>query len=388
MASHPWRSNAAVLAVTLLLIVGLDRLLLAVLGLPLWMADPELHYTHRPGVTRTWRTFDDKPIVINRHGHHDDDFPTARPPGEYRILNLGDSVTMGHGMTRDETFSNQLERLLEADATLTPTRFQVINAGVQGYSTFQEVEVLRRSLVFDPTLITVGFCLNDVTEPFVVDKRFGGTGLDYHRVVQTTHRLTSYLLNETGYGRLVQELRLRIGDVQAARIREGIDVRRMVTSRDDPQTQRKWTRTFADLERLYDLARRNDLPVVLLLFPFTFQFDDAEAQWPQRALIEHARRHDIAYIDFTEVFEARLHAGDGTVADYFLDDDHFTAEGHAVVARTLHAFLRETLRTTPAGSAAVLPHSPSVPFGGGAARRSPKKTAAASRLSRRPAAFR
>lgn len=72
------------------------------------MADPELHYKHRPNAKRHWDSFGNKPIIINSWGHHDNEFPVEKPAKQCRILNLGDSITMGHGVIRDETYSNQL----------------------------------------------------------------------------------------------------------------------------------------------------------------------------------------------------------------------------------------------------------------------------------------
>lgn len=56
--------------------------------------------------------YDNKPIFINQHGFHDDDFPEKKAAGEFRGLIIGDSIVMGHGVTAAETFSNQLERML------------------------------------------------------------------------------------------------------------------------------------------------------------------------------------------------------------------------------------------------------------------------------------
>ena len=336
-------TNLALLLATLLLLGGIDRLLLAGLGRPLWIADDELHYRHRPSTVGTWYTFDDQPIYINAHGHHDDEFPEAKPPGELRILSLGDSVTMGHGVTRDKTYANQLERRLEADSALAYRSYQVINAGVQGYAVFQELEVLRRSLRFRPDLVTVGFCLNDATEPFVVNRRYGGTGLDYHRVAQTSRRWLDYVYNETGYGRLAQEIRLRLGDVRQARLRAEYDVGRMIRERETPLVQQRWGVVLDDLATLYAVAAEHDVPVLLLVFPYTFQLGDAESQWPQQVLNAHAAEHGIPIIDFTPVFERLVARGEGAVEDYFLDEDHFTVRGHGVVAREIHARLPDLL---------------------------------------------
>src|ERR1044072_3194763 len=111
---------------------------------------------------RSWgKEFVNKLIRINSYGHHDDEFPIQKDKDEFRGIVLGDSIAMGHGVTYEETFANQLEVLLKASGSKYHS-YQIINAGVQGYSTFQEYHVLERSLVFRPDFIAVEFCMNDV----------------------------------------------------------------------------------------------------------------------------------------------------------------------------------------------------------------------------------
>ena len=209
--------NYLLLLTTIFLIVVIDRLLLFYFGLPLWEWDEKLHYKHRPNIVRSWISYGNKPIGINEYGQHDDPFPIKKPSKELRILNLGDSITMGHGLTKDETYSKYLETFL-LDSLTNYQTVQAINTGVQGYSPFQELEVLKRSLIFQPDFVTIGFCLNDVTEPFAVNKNLGGTGLDYHNVTQSPNKFLSFFLNETGFGRLIQKIRIRNLDAKQEKL--------------------------------------------------------------------------------------------------------------------------------------------------------------------------
>lgn len=217
--------NYLLLTTTIILIVAIDRLLLFHFGLPLWEWDEKLHYKHRPNITRYWGSYSNKPIIINEYGQHDNSFPINKKKKELRILNLGDSITMGHGVTRDETYSKYLETIL-SDSLKYYQTIQAINTGVQGYSTFQEFEVLKRDLIFQPDIVTIGFCLNDVTEPFAVNKNLGGSGLDYHKVTQSPNKFLSYFLNETGFGRLIQEIRIRKLDAKQEKLAEIFDVKK------------------------------------------------------------------------------------------------------------------------------------------------------------------
>ena len=331
--------NIALLLATVGLIFLVDRAVLRVAG-GLWVHDAELLYRHRPGVVSQWGVAERKEIRINRHGHHDGDYDVVKPAGQLRGLIIGDSVVMGHGVTAAEAFPNQLEDLLEEEYS-NQVSFQMINAGVQGYSTFQYLGVLKRSLEFDPDFLAIGVCMNDMVEPYVVNKDYGGSGLDYHSVIQGTAPVLNYLLNETGIGRLALRIRWKMTGFAALERKEIYSVRNMAEAADsDERFAAAWEATLSDLEAMYDIAEEEDLSVILLVFPFSLQIDNEPAQGPQRRLIEHARFHGVTYLDMTRVVEQRVAEGEG-LDELFLDRNHYTVRGHRVVAEHLAERLRE-----------------------------------------------
>lgn len=357
-----WADGASVFFLLTAGFVLGDRWLLTKLGLTVWEYDPELHYVHRPGAVRTLASAGrpEDLIRINAHGFHDDEFPRDKPAGELRGLMLGDSVTMGFGVTYAETFSKKLEELL-AERDGKSSAHQIINTGVHGYSTFQERVTLERNLDLRPDFVAVGFCMNDVTEPFVVNTEYGGTGLDYHGVTQTPNPVSGWLSNETGVGRLMQKLAQRGKSIDEAKRLEIYNTRQMaLESRTNPRYQEGWTIVLAELEKLYAVAKEHELPLVLLIFPYTYQLGDPATRVPQEILIEHAKQHGVDYIDFTPVFARVIYQEESVVklleqqgktpeeimrffgwriGEYFFDEDHFKAPGNALVAEELYGWL-------------------------------------------------
>lgn len=323
--------NFITLFITILIIFALDRLLLVYFGLPLWEWDEKLHFKHRPNATRYWNNIKNRPIYTNEYGHHDYSFPLKKGKNELRILNLGDSITMGHLVTRDETYSKYMEEILSG-LLKDYNKVEVINAAVQGYSTFQELEVLKRSLVFEPDIVTVGFCLNDVTEPFVVNKNLGGAGLDYHKVTQAPNKYLSFILNETGFGRMIQEIRIKMLDAHQEKLNELFDVKKMLLNPNDSIYLKQWQFTLNELEKIYSLCQSKNIKVILLIFPYTFQFNDHQLSWAQKWLIEHANQNNVVYIDFLSEFESIIGSDKTIISRYFLDEDHLTPVGHYFVA--------------------------------------------------------
>jgi lysophospholipase L1-like esterase len=98
----------------------------------------------------------------NSLGFRDREHRVEKPEGTYRILILGDSISMGLMVKDDEDiFPNVLERRLK---TLQGNA-EVLNFGVSGYNTRQEVATLiKKGLVYDPDLVVVQYCLNDRME--------------------------------------------------------------------------------------------------------------------------------------------------------------------------------------------------------------------------------
>lgn len=95
----------------------------------------------------------------NNMGYRDYDHPLQKPTGSKRALVIGDSVTAGLWINEDENvFSAVMEKHLNARGI----KSDVMNFGVSGYNTRQEVETLRvRGLQYKPDLVVVAYCLND-----------------------------------------------------------------------------------------------------------------------------------------------------------------------------------------------------------------------------------
>lgn len=86
-----------------------------------------------------------------------------KAPGEFRIVVLGDSYTVGGQVPYEQTFPAVLERDLRGAGY---SNVRVVNAGVGGYTTFNESGLLREDVSWlQPDLVVVAaFLGNDVSE--------------------------------------------------------------------------------------------------------------------------------------------------------------------------------------------------------------------------------
>jgi lysophospholipase L1-like esterase len=140
------------------------------------MADPDLLWSNVPGATRT------QPVIPQPLGRN----PTwtARINSEgfrggeraggshepFRILCIGDSVTFGFGVDQSDTWPEQLARRLREH--YPAKSFEVINAGVSGWSWLQGLRFLElRGLALNPHLTIIGHGSNDLFIPaFITDE--------------------------------------------------------------------------------------------------------------------------------------------------------------------------------------------------------------------------
>lgn len=128
-------------------------------------ADDRIIYDLRPNIDLT---FQRAHVQTNSCGMRDIERKPARPAGVYRIALLGDSFAFGWGVEREQGFAAALESSLNRVAR-EQKKVEVLNFGVPGYSTFQEVNsFLEKGADFDVDEIVVYFIENDFGLPFYV----------------------------------------------------------------------------------------------------------------------------------------------------------------------------------------------------------------------------
>lgn len=111
------------------------------------------------------------PVHVNPFGLRGPDLE-PKAPDERRILCLGDSTTYGQGVADEDTIPALLERELLAIPTRRPGRIRVVNGGVRGYGTREEVGLLEeiRGRV-EPDLVVLLWFPNDLERPEIESNR-------------------------------------------------------------------------------------------------------------------------------------------------------------------------------------------------------------------------
>jgi lysophospholipase L1-like esterase len=125
-----------------------------------WQPDVELGWVNKPNLDVQSRS-DGRTVVrfrTNKDGLQPGSASEAKEPGRKRIMLVGDSTVVGRAVPDEQRLASQLEGMLASKGL----QCEVVCAGVQGYSTDQEMLLMKRLLPrYQPDLVIQMVCGND-----------------------------------------------------------------------------------------------------------------------------------------------------------------------------------------------------------------------------------
>ena len=358
-------------------------------GGPLTRRDSELGWTLKPDVAwpdvpGTW----ENGLTTNPAGFRDAAHAEAKAPGAYRVAVLGDSFVFGSGVAQDAILTRRLA------ARLGPG-FEIVNLGVPGYGTDQELLTLRRwGRKLSPDLVLLGFFWNDVMEN--TSERIYGLPkprftLEGGRLVphppagfsapSTYARLDATLASRSHLWSLLRSglstAGRAVGEAEERPVSIDLSLRNPPASR-----EADFELTFALLGAVRDEAASLGAPFAVFSVPPRFLVDAGVAArllrvygLPKDALEEDGFRRvreacaarGIPFLDLLPGFRRESAAG----GRLFLPTGiHWTAAGHDAAARLLEPAVRTGLSSVSGRSPdpALPPSAPAAPGSGASAR--------------------
>ena len=269
------------------------------------------------------------PFRVNALGFRGPEVTAAKPKGTYRVLFLGDSIVMGSGLSEQDTLPAALEA--ELSRRLPGRRFEVINAGVSGYSAREEYLQLKDlGLRLSPDLIILGFCLNDVPGTVFADL------INPRRDLAIPGK--QFLLDRLALARFFQERYNRIGLKN-----DFLGLADWLTappgSSADHRVQAGWQAYRHELEPLLGLCREHQIPFLFVAFPHRTQFEDRNQEFrPQRELARLAREMSFDLLDPAPDFRPVLDQ-----VYVFGDPVHPSGLGQRLIARRIADYLQKNI---------------------------------------------
>jgi lysophospholipase L1-like esterase len=290
----------------------------------------ELGWVHRPNQHAT--TVGQKAVRINSLGLRGPDVVAAKAPGIFRVLLLGDSFTFGYGVDDDSTYGVQLERLFRARGAECD-QIQVLNGGVNGYNTSQEISFLRRvGLTLEPDLVVLGFTPNDIM-----------TQTEAKAMLQWP-LLKEWLARSALY----QFVAPRLKAILFRRAGRAYEDTLALFVHDDSLLNSRAEILRTELAEVRQLGTRYNFQSVVVVFPFAGQaYALQPGDWPPRVIREATSQNQLPLLDLLPAFHDAVHHGEAA----FLDEptQHPNGYGHQIAAANLYAFLRDH-RLVPACS--------------------------------------
>ena len=294
---------------------------------------------------------------ISSQGTRDDEVPIPKAKGTFRVLVLGDSIAYGSGIPKDKTFSNRLESLLRERLGSA----EVVNAGVSGYSPYNELQYyLAKGKEFEPDLVVVAFCMNDVVNPRLhwgdapgvrfPDDAIPNHDYDVNHILpliqkrqQEKQRPQSVFEHSELYRALAPRLRRLFARKPEAKVptyitgEDDISIEVLV---DKSSPESRWLRSMYD--RLSAAVSANGAKLVIVIFPLAYQLDDDYPFMPQKQLHEYCDEKSVPCLDLLPSFRQQ-----GKEKIFLLNNSpfydiwHLTEAGHDVSAREIERFLGE-----------------------------------------------
>lgn len=287
-------------------------------------------------------------VRTNSFGMRDRERRLAAEPGTVRLAVLGDSFTFGFGVEAEEAYPAVLERLLNAEAPTTAEapsvaearsvaevarplaeaarslaeageapRFEVLNFGVGGYSTRDELAAFEHEVrTFRPRLVLLGYVLNDPE-------------------IDPVQPLHAYFAPTAWWQRFhLTRLVARAANARAVERYGGGNYTRYLHA--EP---RKWGSVVVAFAHLHELAEADGFEVAVVIFPLIPS--ESWESYPFRAIHEQvataARGKRLGVIDLLPSLAAHPPAEISLSAG----DRHPNRLGHEVAARAIYDRIRE-----------------------------------------------
>jgi hypothetical protein len=343
---------------------------------PIWhRPDPRLGWTLRPGIA-AWFTQEGRAYVqVNAAGQRDRSHALHKPADVYRIAVLGDSYSEAMQVARDEAYWALLPPRLEACGFAPGKRVEVLNFGVSGYGTAQQLVMLESTAMrYRPDLVLLQFTNgNDVKDnsfaldekkarPFFMLEPDGTLRLDESfAAAPGFRRSASWILEAfrqaSDRSRVLQLVRsakhvafVRKAQADGAEqgVEQGLEPVVLAPPR-DALWEEAWRITEGAIARIDEYARRNGARLMVVTVPYAIQVHPepkvrhslqaklgvADLFYPDQRIAEFSKRSGIAALPLALEMQ-RLAEEQGAYFHGFpasgMGRGHWNAAGHRTAA--------------------------------------------------------
>ncbi len=286
--------------------------------------EPILQFKLKPKGFFLWH--ENSPFKINSYGFRDYEYDLANK-NDYRIIILGDSYTFGWGVKMEKTFPKVLESSLKKQGYSV----QVVNAGIYGYNTQQEVLFFEKELLkYKPDLVIISFVLNDTRpqgtvpmHPFTknYESYFHSWFLEFIKL-----RVNRLINKREHVGDTWKS-----GDFYPLKVKIGNPYLRNEDAFEDDFLG--WRRCKESLSEIKKLSEQNRFILYLIILPsFNESFINYRPLWIHEKVKKFAQNEGIIFSDFYRYFARKNYL---EFQNLELNDDHPNEIAHQIIGERL-----------------------------------------------------
>ena len=297
------------------------------------MEDEQLFWRMKPNVNIEWQGVN---IKTNSLGFRDNAVSGTKKENVLRILSLGESTAFGAKVEFEKIYSEILEKRLNSEQS--NHTFEVINAGVSAYTSFQSLIYLKKyGLKLNPDIILIYHWANDNLPTSIRRNR---SAFDLTLTDRQIYGLRNsfcgflYYLNKSEIYKLIKNYVIRARIVLLDKsiktmIKEGtpaynsLDIGRKCRV---PLEDKKWV-----FKEFLKVSKENNISLVIIHPTYK-----ATTMDKNDFLTEFSTQNNIPLVETFDSFQNSGYLKD----ELFYDNMHPTALGHRIIADCILEYIK------------------------------------------------
>lgn len=249
---------------------------------------------------------------VNSMGTRGKEFLKNKSSGVFRIICMGDSSTFGSYIGANNTYPMILQKLLNSRQN-SSQHYEVINAGIPGYGTYQGMLYLQKKIIsWQPDLVTVYLGHN---QDYAINRYFDFEPLVKWPVVMQINNFLdqNYLYN------LIKSLLLKIKIYLLIKTRKGFSI---------IYRKSKYEMAKTHLLNMAKIAREQGFKIIFLNYLVNAK-DFGQGYLINRMIEAVSYEAKVPLVDVTKIFK------DNTGKNLFFDNVHPNIFGHRLIAEAI-----------------------------------------------------
>jgi lysophospholipase L1-like esterase len=266
-------------------------------------SNPLIAHVHKPNTSARLMGVD---VRINSDGLRDREYPAERN-GKYRIVFLGDSLTLGWGVRQEESFENLMEEEINQR-----TPVEIINLGIGNYNTEQETHLfIEKGLPYRPDKVVLFYFINDA-EP--TPKESHWSFLEHSELISFFWSRARGLISNLARSQNYRDYYASLYDRAAP----------------------GWQAAKKSFLLLSQVCRDRGIELQVVLLPELHELRDYPFKMEYAAVSDFLKANGIEHLDLTPFFKDQAETSRLWVAP---DDAHPNAAAHRLIAQFSFDFI-------------------------------------------------